>query len=162
MCGLVSGIDDAIDSAVSAGVTVVVAGGNENQDSCRFQPAFVPSAITVGSTDSTDTRSWFSNYGKCTNIWAPGSEITSATHIDDVGSKTFSGTSMACPHVAGASALVLQKHPSWKAPDVLKELIKNSGVNYIRDLKEDDVNNLLYVGADAPPPEGSAGSPPTL
>merc|ERR1719512_360831 len=54
---------DAVNAAVNAGVVVVVAGGNSNADACGFSPAFVPSAITVGSTTSTDARSSFSNYG---------------------------------------------------------------------------------------------------
>merc|ERR1719384_409988 len=74
---------DSVDAAVNGGVTVVVAGGNSNSDSCRFSPAFVPSAITVGSTTSTDARSSFSNYGSCTNIWAPGSSVLSAGHGSD-------------------------------------------------------------------------------
>merc|ERR1719416_135289 len=45
---------DAVDAAVNSGVVVVVAGGNSNSDACRFSPAFVPAAITVGSTDSRD------------------------------------------------------------------------------------------------------------
>merc|ERR1719512_39710 len=76
---------DAVDAAVNAGVVVVVAGGNSNSDACRFSPAFVPSAITVGSTDSRDRRSSFSNYGACTNIWAPGSSVLSASHTSDTG-----------------------------------------------------------------------------
>jgi serine protease len=159
-CGLFGAITDAIDTAVSSGVTVVVAGGNSNSDACGFQPAFVPSAITVGSTDSTDTRSYFSNYGKCTDIWAPGSAITSASHEDDTGDKTFSGTSMACPHVAGGAALILQKNPKFKSEQVMEQLISNSGVNYITDLKDGDVNNMLYVAADAPPPAGPVEAPP--
>merc|ERR1711878_104233 len=105
---------DAVDAAVNAGVTVVVAGGNSNSDACRFSPAFVPSAITVGSTTSTDARSSFSNYGSCTNIWAPGSSIKSASHTSDTGSATLSGTSMACPHVSGGAAIVLSGNPSMK------------------------------------------------
>merc|ERR1719413_204827 len=56
---------EAVRSAVNAGVVVVVAGGNSNSDSCRFSPAFVPEAVTVGSTTSLDARSSFSNYGSC-------------------------------------------------------------------------------------------------
>merc|ERR1719210_2581561 len=112
---------DAVDAAVNGGVTVVVAGGNSNSDACRFSPAFVPSAITVGSTTSTDARSSFSNYGSCTNIWAPGSSVVSASHTSDSATATKSGTSMACPHVSGGAAIVLSGNPSMKSSAVLQE-----------------------------------------
>merc|ERR1712151_501260 len=117
---------NAVDTAVQAGVTVVVAGGNSNSDACRFSPAFVPSAITVGSTTSLDARSSFSNYGSCTNIWAPGSSVLSASHTSDTGSRTLSGTSMACPHVSGAAALVLATDPSKKSSAVLAEMLSTA------------------------------------
>merc|ERR1719330_888097 len=78
--GTQNAMKNAVDAAVNSGVVVVVAGGNDNSDACSFSPAFVPSAITVGSTTSTDSRSSFSNYGSCTDIWAPGSNIVSASH----------------------------------------------------------------------------------
>jgi len=147
---------DAVDAAVNSGVTVVVAGGNSNSDACRFSPAFVPSAITVGSTTSRDARSSFSNYGSCTNIWAPGSDVKSAAHTSDTGSATFSGTSMACPHVAGAAALVLEANPSMKASAVLTELTENAVKGALSGLKSSDVNVLLYVAEGGAPP-----TPPT-
>jgi len=153
LCSIFGSVATAVTTAVEAGVTIVVAGGNSNSDACGFVPAFAPAAITVGSTDSTDARSSFSNYGKCTNIWAPGSAITSASHEDDTGSKTFSGTSMACPHVAGAAAMILAENGAFKAEQVLEKLLTGSAVNYITDLKKDDTNALLYVGA-TPPPKG--------
>merc|ERR550539_1160180 len=153
-CFLMSSMKTAVESAVASGVTVVVAGGNSNSDACGFVPAFVPSAITVGSTDSEDARSYFSNYGTCTNIWAPGSSITSATHEDDTGSKTFSGTSMACPRVAGGAALILEKNPGFSASKVLERLQANAATNYITDLKRGDTNKMLYIASDAPPPVG--------
>merc|ERR1740121_1805223 len=150
----------AVDTAVNAGVVVVVAGGNSNRDACRFSPAFVPSAITVGSTTSTDSRSSFSNYGECTNIWAPGSDVVSASHSSDTGSVSFSGTSMACPHVSGAAALVLQENPTMKASSVLAALTESAAKDYITGLWQGDTNTLLYVGADGPPPPGNVGPAP--
>merc|ERR1719251_646273 len=149
----------AVDSAVNAGVVVVVAGGNENSDACNFSPAFVPSAITVGSTTSRDVRSSFSNYGSCTDIWAPGSDVRSAQHTSDTGTVSFSGTSMACPHVAGGAALVLELNPRYSASQVVNTLLADAATNYITGLYQSDTNKLLYVASDAPPPLGSAPPP---
>jgi len=160
LCSLFSIVTDAVNAAVQSGVTIVVAGGNSNSDACGFVPAFVPSAITVGSTDSLDTRSSFSNYGTCTNIWAPGSAITSASHEDDTGSKTYSGTSMACPHVAGAAAIMLEQNPTFRSEQVLEKLLNKAATNYVTDLQTGDVNKLLYIAADAPPPPGNVPAEP--
>jgi serine protease len=146
---------DAVDGAVNSGVVVVVAGGNSNKDACKFSPAFVPSAITVGSTTSTDTRSSFSNYGACTNIWAPGSNVVSASHTSDTGSTSLSGTSMACPHVSGGAALVLDADPSMKPSAVLQSLQDSAATNYVKGLYSSDLNKLLNVGAGGAPPPGN-------
>merc|ERR1712038_1045619 len=138
--GVISGMRDAVNAAVNAGVTVVVAAGNDNSDACGFSPAFVPNAITVGSTTSTDSRSSFSNYGSCTNIWAPGSSVLSAGHRSDTASATFSGTSMACPHVSGATALVLEADPSNKSSAVLQELLDNAVRDALTGMQVGDTN----------------------
>ena len=110
--GTTSAMKDAVDAVVSAGVVMVVAAGNENSDACGYSPAYVPNAITVGSTDSTDARSYFSNYGTCVDIWAPGSSVVSLSHTSDTGTSTKSGTSMACPHVMRGSRIDLGSR--WK------------------------------------------------
>merc|ERR1740123_2700499 len=143
--GTQQAMQDAVDAAVNSGVVVVVAGGNSNSDACRFSPAFVPSAITVGSTTSRDRRSSFSNYGSCTDIWAPGSDVVSASHRSDTGSTSLSGTSMACPHVSGGAALVLDANPSFAASAVLGQLTENAVKNALSGLKSGDTNVLLNV-----------------
>jgi len=149
--GTQAAMKTAVDGAVAAGVVVVVAGGNSNRDACTFSPAFVPSAVTVGSTDRIDRRSSFSNYGSCTEIWAPGSAITSAGVRDDTGSATFSGTSMACPHVSGGAALVLGESPTKSPAAVLADLVDRGEKGAISDLKNGDVNVLLWVGSGPAP-----------
>ncbi|HEU0077851.1 MAG TPA: S8 family peptidase, partial [Longimicrobiaceae bacterium] len=76
--GASTAVDDAVNRMHNAGVTVVVAAGNENQNACNVSPARAANAITVGSTTSADARSSFSNYGSCVDVFAPGSSITSA------------------------------------------------------------------------------------
>jgi len=162
--GTLQAFRQAVDGAVKAGVTVVVAAGNNNADACSFSPAFVPNAITVGSITSLDVRSGFSNFGSCVDIWGPGSDVVSAGHTSDSGTAKMSGTSMACPHVSGAAALILQSSPGLAHDKVLELLLANAGVNSIASLSATDTNSLLYVGDDGPPPAADAppGTDPAL
>eukprot|EP00741_Cyanophora_paradoxa_P021242 tig00021348_g20503.t1 len=104
-------IDTAVSTAVRAGVVAVVAAGNENSDACKILAARAANAITVGATDSTDTRASFSNFGPCVEIFAPGVSIPSAWYSSDTATNTISGTSMATPLVAGVFALYLSMNP---------------------------------------------------
>jgi len=136
-----------IDRAVENGVVVVVAAGNDDSDACKTTPAFVPAAITVGATDLADKKSSFSNYGTCTDVWAPGTAIESASVKADAELATLSGTSMAAPHVSGAAALVLQASPSIGASGVRDVLYGAATEDKITGLKEGDTNKLLNVAA---------------
>lgn len=106
-----------------AGIPAVVAAGNSADDACLYSPASSVKAITVGSTDSSDGRSSFSNRGSCVDIYAPGSFIKSAYYRTDSDFATLSGTSMAAPHVSGAVALVYEANPSF-TPDEVKEEVR--------------------------------------
>eukprot|EP00741_Cyanophora_paradoxa_P013155 tig00000178_g12708.t1 len=103
--------DSVFSRATQAGIVVVVAAGNENNDACRFVPAASAFAITVGATGLNDVRAPFSNYGSCVNIFAPGVDIVSTSHTSTTAIRSLQGTSMATPLVSGVLATYLELHP---------------------------------------------------
>jgi Subtilase family len=110
----------------------------------------------VGSTTNTDARSSFSNYGTCLDIYAPGSNIVSASYSTDTGSTTMSGTSMASPHVAGVAALYRQQNPSATPQQVRDALVNGGTAGVVTDAKVGSpnvlLNSLLTGGGGTPPP----------
>jgi aqualysin 1 len=139
-----SAIDAAVRSAIAAGVTFIVAAGNENQDACNISPARVPAAITVGSTTRNDARSSFSNYGRCVDIFAPGSDITSLFARSDSSTATLSGTSMAAPHVAGVAAMYLEANYTATPAEVAQAILGNATTNRLTGIGPGSPNRLLY------------------
>ena len=123
--GASSALDQAVERA-PLGVVFVVAAGNSNANACNSSPARTENAITVGSTDSSDRRSSFSNYGSCVDIFAPGSSITSAYNSSDSFYAKLEGTSMASPHVAGAVALLLEDYPNDSTAKIEERLLANA------------------------------------
>ncbi|WP_408631840.1 S8 family peptidase [Micromonospora palythoicola] len=143
--GASTSIDNAVRNSIASGVSYAVAAGNSNANACNYSPARTSTAITVGSTTSTDARSSFSNYGSCVHIFAPGSSITSAWHTSNSATNTISGTSMASPHVAGAAALVLGANPSYSPAQVKSYLVNNATTGVVTSPGSGSPNRLLFV-----------------
>jgi len=127
--GYSQALADAIASSEAADLLFVAAAGNDTIDNdvnphypSNYENA---SVLSVASTDQTDNISWFSHYGLTSvDMGAPGSAILSTTPGESYAS--YSGTSMATPHVAGAAALVLSINPELNTQE-LKELLMSSG-----------------------------------
>ncbi|MFZ2493166.1 MAG: S8 family serine peptidase [Thermoanaerobaculia bacterium] len=139
-------------------------GGNDGvRDACNSSPARVAEAITVNSSTNSDARSSFSNWGTCTDIFAPGTNITSAWYTSNTATNTISGTSMASPHVAGVAALYLASNTSASPTAVWTAIRDNSTPNKITSAGSGSPNRLVYSiwGTSAPtnPPSISSFSP---
>jgi subtilisin family serine protease len=158
--GATPALDDAVNNSVDAGVFHAVAAGNEGEDACNSSPARADGAFTVGATTSSDARAWFSNYGSCVDILAPGSDITSAWASNDKASNTISGTSMASPHVAGVAALVYDENPTLTVAEAQTAILamgthgEISGVN--------GSPNILLFSRTSQPSDCTAGESPEV
>lgn len=121
------------------GLTVIVAAGNSNKDACTGSPSSSEYAITVAASDITDGRAYFSEYGNCVDIFAPGLQIYST--VPDNGYEYLSGTSMATPIVAGLASYLatVEKTTSPTEIKAVLQCIASEGI--INDAKT--VSNLL-------------------
>jgi len=111
-------LDAALRAAREAGLVTVASSGNFENDACLYSPARSPDVITVGSHGKQHAVSWFSNWGACTNIHAPGESVIST--VLDLEVNTYSGTSMAAPHVAGLVATMMSIYGKLSQDEVME------------------------------------------
>lgn len=167
-------LERAVERVVRAGITVVVAAGNESDDACGYSPARSRYAITVAASTITDDRAGFSNLGRCVDLFAPGADIRSVT-IDDsactsgywssdlawdacqstaltVVAEQWNGTSMAAPHVTGVVARYLGANPRATPSRVRAALISGAvpAITSAGPGSPRALLNTLYLEGSAP------------
>ena len=138
----------AIANAISAGISVVVAAGNDNLDACSSSPAGSKGVIAVAATDRNDNKASFSNYGSCIGLFAPGSDIFSAAPGNSYATKK--GTSQASPFVVGVAALYLETNPTAVPADVLSALQTASSKGVVQNVQGSPNYLLQSVSIPAP------------
>ena len=129
-CGYSQFEQDAIDYATQLGALVVAAAGNDGDDGF-FYPAAYRHVLAVASTNSSDQKSSFSNYGFWVDVAAPGENIYATWQSTTTRYSFGTGTSFSSPIVAGIAALVKAVHQDW-TPSMIAEQIR---------LNTDNINN---------------------
>ena len=138
--------NDAVTASVAAGVVYSISSGNSNANACGFSPASTPTAITVNAAAINDARASFSNFGTCTDIFAPGVNITAAWNTSNSATAILSGTSMSAPHVAGAVGMYLNANPTHTPAQVANAFISNATNNVITNPGTGSPNKNLFMG----------------
>jgi subtilisin family serine protease len=141
--GVSPALDLAVCNSIKAGVMYAIAAGNDDADSCETSPARIVQALATGASNRMDARASFSNKGECVDLFAPGADITSARNGG--GSTTFSGTSMASPHVAGVAALCVQRNSVTDPEDVRTCVLELASTDKLSGTGAGSPNRLLYA-----------------
>ena len=145
-----SAMQSAINGAVARGTTVVVAAGNESMDARDSNPANCFNVVVVGASDSDGRRASFSNYGPIVDLAGPGVDILSTinlgrTNPTSAGYASYSGTSMATPHVAGVVALMLSANAGL-TPGTVEAILKSTAGPF-GGARCDPVSSVYSCGA---------------
>jgi aqualysin 1 len=143
-------LDDAVRRSVAGGVFYAISAGNDGDSACSISPARAGGATTngiatVAATDARDEEPYWSNFGGCVDLWAPGVSVLSTSAGG--GTSRASGTSWSAPHVAGGAALYRSRHAV--TPRSLEWKLKASAERPGARSKDDRTIRRLFVGGSA-------------
>jgi len=144
--GISSALDNSATNAVSAGVHVVVAAGNDGANADNTSPARAAKVNTAGATTIDDELAYFSNFGSDVNIYAPGVDITSDWIGSKSATKSLSGTSMATPHVAGLIAYIISLNGDLSPSAATAKMLSLAQSNKLSGIPKGSHNELAYNG----------------
>jgi Tol biopolymer transport system component len=137
-------IDAAVSNSIASGVSYAIAAGDINVDAGTRTPARVAAAMTVGGTNTIDSRVTTSNYGAVLDVFAPAQDIPTASHFGDTATTTRTGTAMAAAHVAGEAARYLQSNPTDTPAVVSQAITSNATPGKVLNPGAGSPNRLLY------------------
>lgn len=149
-------LQSLMNAAYNDGIVVVAAAGNDNTNA-NFYPAAYNHVISVGATDNQDRKANFSNYGTTVDVMAPGQGIYSTLAGSNNAYGQMSGTSMACPLVAGLCGLMLAHQPNM-TPEQLEECLKSTCTN----IDEQNTSFIGFLGAGRINAEAAVSCVPVL
>lgn len=147
-------LDTAVNRAIADGISFGVAAGNDGgligdllgtSNACNGSPSRVRNALTVAAVDDSDTRAGYSSYGSCVDLFAPGSDITSAWYTSSRATNTISGTSMATPHVVGVAALYLSAVGNRTPSQVSAQILGMATTGAVKNPGNGTPNRLLFT-----------------
>jgi len=135
-------LNNATAALANSGVSIAVAAGNSAANACNSSPSGTPEAITVAASDINDASAYFTNFGRCVDLYAPGVAITS-TWLGS-GTATISGTSMATPHVAGVAAIYKSAFGEASSATVASYITSHATAGVLTGVPRRTPNLLLY------------------
>ncbi|KAK8143460.1 subtilisin-like serine protease [Beauveria asiatica] len=137
-------LNDAANAIVDAGFFMAVAAGNNNSNARNFSPASASKVCAVGGTHSDDRRYNNSNWGLVVKINGPAVNVISTIPGGDTAS--YTGTSMATPHIAGLAAYIAAKDGVKASPALCQTIVDMSTKNAVTNQVANTVTNIAYNG----------------